>query len=150
MARGTVNKVILLGRLGKDPEVRMTAGDRKLAKVTIATNESYKQNGELQTITDWHSLVFWGNQAEFAEKYLKKGMLIFVEGKLRTRKWQAQDGSNRYTTEVIVDSVQIVSGGQPREESAFTENAATEPDVAGPEMEPMDDIPGEADEDIPF
>lgn len=156
MSKGTVNKVILLGRLGKDPEVRMTASNTKLARVSLATNETFRQNGELQTITDWHSLVFWGNQADFAEKYLKKGMLIFVEGKLRTRQWQDRDGNKRYTTEVIVDNSQIISGTGQRESGAF-EEPVPEPDVAQDNEPEVKDLPdevenlsGDVEDDIPF
>lgn len=100
-----VNKVILIGNLGKDPEVRTIEGGTKVANFPIATTESYKdKNGNRQEQTEWHNIVLWRGIAEIAEKYLKKGATIYVEGKLRTRQWESKEGEKRYTTEVIADS----------------------------------------------
>ena len=103
----SVNKVILVGRLGKDPEVRYTAGGAAVANFSIATDESYKdKNGEKQKRTEWHSLVVWGPSVEnFVQKYLHKGDMVYVEGKLQTRSWEAQDGTKKYTTEVNVTDI---------------------------------------------
>ena len=95
-----VNKVTLIGRLGADPEVRRLENGAAVAKLNIATNENYRdKNGEWQKLTEWHNVVVWRWLAERAEQYLKKGSLVFIEGKLTTRKWQDKDGNNRYTTE---------------------------------------------------
>jgi single-strand DNA-binding protein len=111
-----VNKVILIGHLGQDPEVRhMPSGDA-VANVSLATSESWKNKaGEKQEKTEWHKVVFFGKLAEIVKQYLHKGSKIYVEGKLRTRKWQGQDGQDRYTTEVVVDmngTMQMLDGRQ--------------------------------------
>ena len=99
-----LNKVTLIGNLGRDPEIRHFEGGSKVTKFSLATNESYKDKmGEWQTITEWHEIVCWGNQAERAERQLKKGNLIYVEGRISTRKWQDKEGNDRYTTEIIAN-----------------------------------------------
>ncbi len=106
-----INKVILVGRLGKDPEIRAFEGNRKVANFTLATNERYTdKSGNKQEITDWHNLAIWGAQAEIAEKFLKKGMLIYIEGRLKSRSWEDKDGVKKYTTEVVVDSFKMLEG----------------------------------------
>jgi len=104
MARG-INKVILIGNLGADPEVRYMPSGDAVANVSLATSESWKDRntGEPQERTEWHRVVFFGKLAEIVKQYLRKGSKVYVEGKLRTRKWQGQDGQDRYTTEVMVD-----------------------------------------------
>ena len=100
------NKVILIGNLGRDPEVRKLEGGTAVGKFSVATNENYKdQSGEWQSRTEWHDVVVWRNLAERAERELKKGNMVFVEGKLTHRKWQDKDGNNRYTTEVLANVV---------------------------------------------
>lgn len=105
-----VNKVILVGRLGKDPEVRNLENGAVVANFTLATSETYKDKttGEKKEITDWHNIVLWRGLAEIAQKYLHKGDMIFVEGKLRTRSWE-KDGVTRYTTEIIGDNMTMLS-----------------------------------------
>ena len=104
MARG-VNKVILIGNLGQDPETRYTPNGNAVVNLNIATDESYKdrQTGQLVPKTEWHRIVMFGKIAEIAGQYLRKGSKVYIEGKLQTRKWQGQDGQDRYTTEVVVD-----------------------------------------------
>ncbi len=104
MARG-VNKVILIGNLGQDPEVRYMPNGNAVANVTLATSDSWKdrETGQLQERTEWHRVVFFGKLAEITGQYLRKGSKVYVEGALRTRKWQGQDGQDRYTTEVVCD-----------------------------------------------
>lgn len=104
MSRG-INKVILVGNLGVDPEVRYTADGRAITTIRLATSEQWrdKNSGEKQERTEWHRVVFFGRIAEIAAEYLRKGGQVYIEGKLRTRKWQGQDGQDRYTTEVLVD-----------------------------------------------
>jgi single-strand DNA-binding protein len=105
-----VNKVILVGNLGKDPEVRHLEGGAAVANFTLATSESYKdKSGARQEQTEWHNIVVWRGLAEVAEKYLKKGMTIYLEGKLRTRSWDDKEGHKRYTTEIVGDTFTILS-----------------------------------------
>lgn len=103
---GSVNKVILIGNLGRDPEVRQTQTGGRIANLTLATSDTWnnKQSGQREEKTEWHRLVLFNQSAEIAEKYLKKGSKIFVEGKLQTRKWTDKDNQERYTTEVLVDN----------------------------------------------
>jgi single-strand DNA-binding protein len=111
MARG-VNKVILIGNLGKDPEVRYMPSGGAVANVTIATSESWKdkQTGEQQERTEWHNVVFFNRLAEIVGEYLKKGSQVYVEGSLRTRKWQDKEGRDRYTTEIVAGEMQMLGG----------------------------------------
>jgi len=104
MARG-VNKVILIGNLGQDPDTRYTPSGNAVVNLTLATDESYKdrQTGQMVPKTEWHRVVMFGKLAEVAGQYLRKGSKVYIEGKLQTRKWQGQDGQDRYTTEVVVD-----------------------------------------------
>jgi len=111
MARG-INKAILIGNLGKDPETRYTAGGSAVTNVRIATNETWKdkQTGEQQERTEWHAVVFFGRLAEIAAEYLRKGSTVYVEGRLQTRKWQDKDGQDRYTTEIVANEMQMLGG----------------------------------------
>lgn len=117
MARG-INKVILVGNVGKDPEVRYNQGGGAIANITLATSDTWrdKTTGEPQEKTEWHRVVFFGKLGEIVGQYVKKGSKIYVEGKLRTRKWQDQSGQDRYTTEVVADEMQLLDSrptGQP-------------------------------------
>jgi single-strand DNA-binding protein len=105
-----VNKVILVGRLGKDPEVRNLENGAVVANFSMATSESYKDRttGEKKEVTEWHNIVLWRGLAEIAQKYLHKGDMVFIEGKLRTRSWE-KDGVTRYTTEVVADNMTMLS-----------------------------------------
>jgi len=104
-----INKVTLIGNLGKDPELRHLESGAVVAKFSIATNENYKdKSGEWQTNTEWHDVVAWRYQAEYAERHLKKGSLAFIEGKLTHRKWQDKDGNDRYTTEVLANNIKTL------------------------------------------
>ena len=118
MARG-VNKVILVGNLGADPETRYTASGAAITNIRIATSESWrdKQTGENQERTEWHRVVFFSRLAEIAGEYLRKGSQVYIEGALRTRKWQGQDGQDRYTTEIVANEMQML-GGRGGEASA--------------------------------
>ena len=110
MARG-INKVILIGNLGGDPEVRYTPGGAAVANVTLATNESWNdREGQRQERTEWHRLVFWSKLAEIVGQYLKKGSKIYVEGRLQTRSWDDQSGQKKYTTEIVVSDMQMLDG----------------------------------------
>jgi len=111
MARG-VNKVIVVGNLGNDPETRYMPSGSAVTNMTVATNESWKdkQTGEQKERTEWHRVAMFGRLAEIAAEYLRKGSQVYIEGKLRTRKWQGQDGQDRYTTEIIADEMQMLGG----------------------------------------
>ena len=155
MAQRGVNKVILLGNLGKDPDVKYMPNGNAVANVTLATSETWsdKSSGEKKEKTEWHRVVFFGKLAEIVGQYLKKGSKIYVEGKLQTRKWQAQDGQDRYSTEVVVDiggTMQMLdsapAGGQ--QAASTTQRAAAQRPAqqqAAPAM--VDDG---FDDDIPF
>ena len=111
MARG-VNKVILVGNLGKDPDMKYTANGAAIANITVATSESWndKQTGEKQEKTEWHRVVFFRRLAEVVGEYLRKGSQVYIEGRLQTRKWQDQSGQDRYTTEIVADEMQMLGG----------------------------------------
>ncbi len=110
---GSLNKVLLIGRLGRDPEVRYTTSGQPVATFSIATDESYKsKDGQKVEKTEWHRIVVWGKSAEFCGNYLTKGRLVFVEGKLETRKWQDKDGVEKYTTEIKADRVDFMDSRQ--------------------------------------
>lgn len=111
MARG-INKVILVGNLGADPETRYTASGAAITSIRIATSEAWrdKTTGEQQERTEWHSITFFGKLAEIAGEYLRKGSQVYVEGRLQTDKWQDKDGSDRYTTKVIANEMQMLGG----------------------------------------
>ena len=109
----SVNKVILVGNLGRDPETRYMPDGGAITNISIATTSSWKdKSGEKQEATEWHRISFFGKLAEIAGEYLKKGSQVYVEGKLRTRKWQDKDGQEKYTTEVIADAMQMLGGRQ--------------------------------------
>ncbi|MEY1661555.1 single-stranded DNA-binding protein [Isoalcanivorax beigongshangi] len=111
MARG-INKVILIGNLGQDPETRFMPNGGAVTNVSLATSESWKDknSGQMQERTEWHRVVFFNRLAEIAGEYLKKGSKVYVEGSLRTRKWQGQDGQDRYTTEIVASEMQMLDG----------------------------------------
>ncbi len=111
MARG-INKVIIVGNLGQDPETRYMPSGSAVTNFTVATNESWKdkQTGEQKERTEWHRVAMFNRLAEIAAEYLRKGSQVYIEGKLRTRKWQGQDGQDRYTTEIIADEMQMLGG----------------------------------------
>lgn len=148
MARG-VNKVILLGRLGKDPEVRYTQGGSAVTSFSIATSEAWKDKatGEKQERVEWHNIVMFSRLAEIAGQYLKKGSQVYIEGKLQTRKWADKNGIDRYTTEIIAHELQMLGG--PQRDQYSNDNRpdygrAPEPQV--PQIPDFDDL----DADIPF
>ena len=148
MARG-VNKVILVGNLGKDPEVRYMPSGSAAANVTLATSESWKdkQTGEQKDRTEWHNVVFFGRLAEIAGEYLKKGSQIYVEGSLRTRTWQDKSGNDRYTTEIVANEMQMLGSRGGSGGGGGSSNYSQEPDTSsapsssGASMDFDDDIP---------
>jgi single-strand DNA-binding protein len=107
----SVNKVILVGRLGRDPETRYTSGGQAVANFSVATDESYKdRNGERQKRTEWHKIVVWGKQAEIAQQYLKKGSLVFIEGRIQSREWQDKEGQKRTSFEIVATNFRMLGG----------------------------------------
>ena len=154
MARG-INKVILVGNLGKDPEVRYTQSGSAVTNITVATSDSWKdrQTGEQQERTEWHRVVFFSRLAEIAGEYLKKGSQVYIEGRLQTRKWQDQSGQDRYTTEIVANEMQMLgrAGGgggggggsyaQPEDDGGFDQRPAAQKPAA---------VADDFDDDIPF
>lgn len=137
----SVNKVILVGNLGKDPEIRILESGTKVAGFSLATSEKFKDKitGEQRVQTDWHNIVMWRSLAEIAEKYLRKGMQVYIEGKLRTRSWQDKEGHNRYTTEVVADNMVMMSrgGNDPSNQNPSHDTSNSHPD----DNDPLDDLP---------
>ena len=133
MQKGSVNKVVLVGHLGGDPETRFTPSGAAVANFNIATNESWKDaNGELQDKTEWHRCVMFGKTAELAGELLKKGQLVYMEGKLQTRNWEDKDGIKRYTTEVVCDMFTMLGRKMDTDNSqqtAPTSNSDEEDDL---------------------
>ena len=148
---GSINKVILIGNLGKDPEVRHLENGAIVANFSIATSETYKdrKTGEKVSQTEWHNIVAWRGLAEIAERYLKKGQKVYIEGKLKTRSWQDQDGNNRYSTEIITDNLTMLGNNNSNDSKGnFEEQQSTNNDSKkSPEKEFS--APGE-DDDLPF
>ncbi|QGP63329.1 Helix-destabilizing protein [Piscirickettsia salmonis] len=117
MARG-VNKIILVGNLGSDPEIRSTQGGESVATFSVATTEQYKDSsGQQQEVTEWHRVVLWRRLAEVARDYLKKGSQVYIEGKIKTRKWQDKQGQDRYTTEIVGNNMQMLGSGRNSQSS---------------------------------
>lgn len=156
MARG-VNKVILIGNLGADPETRFMPSGGAVTNIRLATSESWKdkQSGQMQERTEWHRVVFFNKLAEIAGEYLKKGSKVYVEGSLRTRKWQGQDGQDRYSTEIVADQMQMLDsrgeGGGSYERGgdqgySAPSGGASQGGQGGGYSAPADDF----DDDIPF
>ena len=148
MSRG-INKVILVGNLGADPETRYMPSGGAVTNIRIATSESWKdkQSGDQQERTEWHSIAFFGRLAEISGEYLRKGSQVYVEGKLRTRKWQDKSGNDRYTTEVIANEMQMLgsrggSGGANMGASSMSKSA--------PAPMPAAEVAEDFDDDIPF
>lgn len=147
---GSVNKVILIGNLGKDPEVRHLENGSVVANFPIATSESYtdKSTGEKRENTDWHDIVVWRGLAEVVEKYVRKGMKVYVEGRLKKRTWQDKEGQTRYTTEVLCDNLTILSrpDNAPKPDNApnySNEGAPSKPDK-------LDDLLKDDNDNLPF
>ncbi|MBN2676197.1 MAG: single-stranded DNA-binding protein [Alphaproteobacteria bacterium] len=147
----SINKVILVGNLGQDPEVRQTESGMKIVSFSVATTESWKDktSGEKKDRTEWHRVVIFSNGlSELAEKYLKKGSRIYVEGALRTRKWQGNDGQDHYTTEIVISNFNgtfVMMGGSGQSSESHSENTSSKPSESQVSA-PVDDI----DDEIPF
>lgn len=150
---GSVNKVILVGNLGRDAELRYTPGGAAVATLNMATTEVWNdKSGQKQEKTEWHRVVVWGKSAETLSEYLTKGKQIYVEGRLQTRQWDDKDGNKRYTTEIRGDRIVLLSGGGGGMGAARPQRAAAHAGGGGAEhMEPMGEPISElTDDDIPF
>jgi single-strand DNA-binding protein len=156
----SVNKVILLGNLGRDPETRYTTGGDPVTNLRIATSEQWKdKSGEKQERTEWHTVVLFGRQAEVAGEYLKKGRSVYIEGRLQTRKWQDKDGQDRYSTEIVADRMQLIGsardagGGDVEFGSAPSRGSAAggaAPSGSAPKGGGKKPATDDLDDDIPF
>jgi single-strand DNA-binding protein len=151
-----VNKVILVGRLGKDPEVRHLESGAAVANFPLATSETYKDRntGERREQTEWHNVVLWRGLADVAERYLHKGDMVYIEGKLRTRSWE-KEGITRYTTEVVGDNMTMLGGGSGQQQgyssnrdASSTPSSVTEPAVSSSSS--TDNSGNMEDDDLPF
>lgn len=138
-----VNKVILIGNLGKDPEVKYLENNVAVAKFPLATSETWKDRttGEKKEHTEWHNIVLWRGLAEVVEKYLKKGQKVYIEGKLKTRSWEDKDGNKRYTTEIVADNMTMLSPKDGGESIVSDSPVAKEPDLAPATDDKTDDLP---------
>ena len=145
---GSLNKVMLIGNLGKDPEIRYTSNGTAVANFSMATAEKFKnKNGEWEEKTEWHNVTLWGRLAEIAGEYLAKGKPVYVEGRLRTRKWQDRDGNDRYTTEIVGEKMQMLGGGNGNDREGARGGGSGGAGSGGNPGE-MPFNPG--DDDIPF
>ncbi len=152
----SVNKVILVGRLGKDPETRYMTNGEAVTNVSLATSENYKdKSGEKQERTEWHNLVFYRRLAEIAGEYLKKGSMIYAEGRIQTRKWQDKEGKDRYTTEIVVNEMTMLGGKAGSGSFEVVENQSAAPARSAPAAKPTATPASKGnfdnfDDDIPF
>ena len=145
-----VNKVIIIGNLGRDPEVKYTQSNVPVANISVATTESWKDknSGEWQEKTEWHRVVLWRHLAERAERYLKKGKQVYVEGKLETRKWTDKEGNDRYTTEVVANQMMLLGR---RDESEGESQGGAQKQAGGFDAPPPPTSSGtDEDDDLPF
>jgi single-strand DNA-binding protein len=163
MARG-INKVILVGNLGADPDTRYMPSGKAVTNIRLATSESWKdkQTGDMQERTEWHSIVMYDKLGEIAAEYLRKGSQVYIEGKIRTRKWQDKEGKDRYTTEIIADQMQMLGGrggaggasSEPREPRSASRQAPASDERSDRSTASVDEAGGagggEFDDDIPF
>ncbi len=158
MARG-LNKVMLIGNLGADPEIRYTAGGAAVANVRLATADTWrdKDSGETQERTEWHRVVFFGRLAEIVEQYVKKGSQIYIEGRLRTRKWQDKEGNEKFSTEIVASDMQMLGGrggaggGGERSGASYSGGGSSGGSERGDSAPPSPtEPPMDFDDDIPF
>lgn len=145
-----VNKVILIGNVGADPEVRYLDGGIPVANLRLATSERYKnRNGENVEQTEWHNIVLWRGLAEVVEKYVKKGMRLYIEGRIRTRSWDDQNGVKRYTTEIYADNMQMLSRADS-DTGTRSSGTYTPPAPPVPPAQPANPMPMDDPDDLPF
>ncbi len=163
MARGGINKVILIGNVGADPELRYTPSGAGVTNFNIATNESWTdKSGQRQENTEWHRIVVWGRLAEICNQYLRKGSKVYIEGRLQTRNWEGQDGQKRYTTEIVARDMQMLDsrdesmGGDPGMAQAASYGTPGQPGASAPPQSPSSQSSSPeppaypSDDDLPF
>ena len=145
-----VNKVILIGRLGQDPEVRYTPSGQAVANFSMATSENWTgKDGQKQERTEWHKIVVWGRLAELCKDYLRKGRQVYIDGKLQTRSWDDKDGKKRYTTEIVANAVQFLGTATDKVETTDTGVEHAQPETTNiPPFEP--NVTHISDDEIPF
>ena len=146
-----VNKAIIIGHLGKDPEVRYTNSGAPVAKFSVATTESWnnKQTNNREERTEWHNIVVWGRMAEVCGEYLKKGRPVYLEGRIQTRSWEDKEGNKRYTTEIVANTVQFLGSRGQEAQTGSSNFGGDTPNMMPPEP-PNEGGAFEADDDIPF
>ena len=147
MSKGTVNKVIILGRLGKDPEMRYAPSGTAIATFSVATNSRQKAEGEWVDKTEWHNILAFGKSAEFAGEYLNKGKQVFIEGRLQTSNWEDQQGQKKYKTEIVVSEFQMIGSKSDSSGSSVQGERADEPKTEEAQTTPA---AAEEDDDLPF
>jgi single-strand DNA-binding protein len=152
-----LNKVMLIGNVGKDPEIRHLESGTAVANITLATTERYKdRNGETQEQTEWHNVVLWRGLADVTERFVRKGSQIFIEGKIRSRSWEDQSGQKRYTTEIVADNMQLLGRRSDNPANASSRPASSANNVQPDRKEPSSfdngtaDLPREEVDDLPF
>lgn len=144
-----LNRIFIIGNVGSDPEVRTLQGDTKVAMINIATSERFKdKNGEQQEKTEWHRVVLWRSLAEIAEKYVKKGTQVFIEGKITTREWTTDSGEKRYATDIVARELKLL--GKKPTTTAIDQIAAQTQNTPQPSAQSDYTPPTEADDDLPF
>ncbi len=144
ISRG-VNKVILIGNVGKDPEVKHLENGTTLAKFSLATTEVYKKDNEKRSTTEWHNIVAFRNLGDIVKNYVKKGDALYIEGKIQTRSWEDKDGNRKYITEILCNNIQMLGGGKSDDSAAYSEPEASQTSKA----ESSNTVPDEGD-DLPF
>ena len=156
-----LNKVLLIGNVGKDPEIRHLQGGASVATITLATSERYKdRNGESREITEWHTVIAWRQLADLAENYIRKGSQIYVEGRIRSRSWDDQNGQKRYVTEIQADAIQLLGRRgdnaaapaqpqQPQNYGGYSAPAQPQPQQTTPIVNPAD-LTDDGPDDLPF
>jgi len=147
----SLNKVMILGNLGRDPEVRYMPNGEAVANFSIATTDSWKdKDGNKQERTEWHNIVMYRKLAEIAGEYLKKGSPVYIEGKLQTRKWQTKEGQDRYTTEIIADSMQMLGSKTQNNDAGNSNTQAKQNNASAPQETQSNDAFDDFESDIPF
>jgi len=153
MSKGTLNKVVIIGRLGADPDIRYNSGGTAYGRLNVATVDSVKKNDKYEDITEWHRIVVFGKQAEFCGNYMKKGNTICVEGGIRTNQWEDSDGNKRNTTEIIARDIQLIGGKSGNGDPSSSSGSKSQPKNSGSShgsktntqqfdnFDPEDDIP---------
>lgn len=152
---GSLNKVLLIGRIGQDPEKRVTQAGQSVVTVSLATSESYKdKSGNRQTKTEWHKIIFWNQQAELIEQYCKKGSQIYVEGAIQTREWQDKDGNKRWSAEIIARQMQFLDSKQQQEGQSQGNQQSSQQQYGGDGQAGNHSVPpgggGYVKDDIPY